>query len=162
MNNFGFFKVLNDTIAYGMVHENSSIYSNWPQKFIFSKNMLGGCESFVDNDNDGYYSNVDCDDSNPQVFPGALEVPCNGIDENCNGMDDDIVIFDPSFSVTTICSGDRSMITVTPSNNGQIYWYDNPSGSSPIDSGTVFITPFLRNNTVYYFEESKDSDGPAA
>ena len=41
-----------------------------------------------DNDHDGYDQSVDCDDNNPDVHPGALEI-CNGIDDDCNGLIDD-------------------------------------------------------------------------
>ena len=48
-----------------------------------------GC---VDNDNDQHGLNCpagpDCDDSNNLKFPGNPEV-CDGIDNDCNGMDDD-------------------------------------------------------------------------
>ncbi len=55
----------------------------------------------VDNDGDGYYTIVvkdkqkDCDDSNDAIFPGANDIPGDGIDQDCNGEDAPFV-FDPS------------------------------------------------------------------
>ncbi len=64
---------------------------------------------YMDSDNDGYgditnpvefctsippfgYSqnNQDCNDQNATINPSAQEIPCNVIDENCNGLEDDI------------------------------------------------------------------------
>jgi subtilase family serine protease len=41
----------------------------------------------VDRDGDKYYSDVDCDDNDPDVYPGAPEI-CNGKDNNCDGLID--------------------------------------------------------------------------
>jgi len=52
----------------------------------------------IDNDGDGYgdpasaactHPELNCDDGNPSVNPGATEVCGNGIDDNCNGLADE-------------------------------------------------------------------------
>ena len=40
-----------------------------------------------DEDGDGHASDVDCDDADPAVYPGATEIPDDGTDQDCDGHD---------------------------------------------------------------------------
>lgn len=66
--------------------------------------------SICDKDADGFAANVDCDDSNPLVFPGQIEVPYNGIDDDCDleTLDDDLD--QDGFLLADDCDDDNSDI----------------------------------------------------
>ena len=64
-----------------------------------ASHLAHGDVQLIDDDNDGYVTQandcglpVDCDDSNAAINPGTLEIPYNGIDDDCNPAtpDDDL------------------------------------------------------------------------
>jgi hypothetical protein len=82
-----------------------------------SPDGLGVCQKATssqcyDVDSDGFFAGIgcesveraDCDDTNPQVSPGGVEV-CNGIDDNCDGQIDANVAADGT--VTPMADGER-------------------------------------------------------
>ncbi len=54
-------------------------------KVIF-KTMTMQIPETADEDGDGFNSDVDCDDMNPDVNPGQMEIVNNDIDEDCDGV----------------------------------------------------------------------------
>jgi methylmalonyl-CoA mutase cobalamin-binding subunit len=57
-----------------------------PDQSDWNNDGIGdNCQDF---DGDGFLGSVDCDDSNPNIHPGALEI-CNGKDDNCSGQADE-------------------------------------------------------------------------
>lgn len=54
---------------------------------VLSFSLLIGQQQFskkIDKDKDGYHQGIDCDDNDPNVFPGAPEL-ADGKDNDCDG-----------------------------------------------------------------------------
>ena len=76
-----------------------------------------GADDPQDLDNDGFLSDVDCNDADPAVYPGAEEVCDDGIDNDCDGVPDDgcpTSLSEAPASLLGERSGDRAGASFAP------------------------------------------------
>jgi len=91
------------TIAEGTLIENTAdIYFDLNPPIITNTTDNVMIYSF-DVDEDGYDIFTDCDDTNPDVNPGNVEVAYNGIDEDCNELTLDDDLDEDGFGIADDC-----------------------------------------------------------
>ena len=91
--------------------------------------------------------------SNPAYHPKGYIVEYGGmLGDNPTNIQATTRIFIPQILSTvdaTICESGTAIIFATAS-DGEILWFDMPTGGTPIGNGNNFTTPFLTNTTVFY------------
>ncbi|MEC7985149.1 MAG: MopE-related protein, partial [Myxococcota bacterium] len=109
-------------------------------------------DCMTDFDDDGYgddnpsvsaTAGTDCDDDDDTIYPGASEVQGDGIDQDCNGADEEIVVewadVQSILSSCMGCHGNSGGLTITYDNivNG------SPSSTPAVDAqtGLGYIEP---------------------
>jgi Putative metal-binding motif len=63
-----------------------------------------------DLDGDGFFAGQDCNDLDPAIRPGAVEVPGNAVDENCDGIRDELPMISAGVSTSWTVRGRRVRI----------------------------------------------------
>jgi choline-sulfatase len=70
--------------------EGAPAYAAVDEHALGLRALLGVARRLTDRDGDGFsarFGGGDCDDSRPDVYPGAEDIPGDGIDQNCEGGD---------------------------------------------------------------------------
>ena len=131
---------------------------------------------FVDADEDGFIAQEDCDDSNPNVYPGAPEL-CDGLDNNCSGVvDDSLTIYTYYRDVDADGYGDNDLRVDTCAAEAPVGFVsvgnDCDDADPAINPGAVEACDAIDNNCdgqineglerfTYYYDSDSDGFGVA-
>ncbi len=116
---------------------------------------LSGIEGCATSPPNGFvFNNLDCDDTNANIKPTATEIPCNKIDENCNGIADDAILPLPWVKNDTLCAGEKAILKTKTAAKGQFFWYDSAITTQTIATGDSLVTNVLTATKNYYVKDS--------
>jgi len=131
------------------------LLSDGDEVYIYGTNPL---VFDADGDSDGFYWFQDCNDSNPDVYPNALEV-LNGIDDDCNGS------WDEGFNLTDADSD--GLYDFEEYHGYGTDWQNSDTDGDGLEDGAevvIYTTdPLVKDNDsdmdgYYWFEDCDDTN----
>ena len=169
--NFPGIKLLNNKISFGRVTffgiTESDFWTNEARELF--KRSLAFTLNGYDGDNDSYDSilvgGLDCNDNNVSIHPGAIDIPYDGIDQNCDGHDLTDVDNDGYSSI--IIGGNDCNDNNVSIHLGAVELLDDVDQNCVNDKpillsqlpGTIFAEDTIRNNVYNLSSYFKDPDG---
>ena len=111
-----FMNVEGDNFASELINisviEGADYFIEWDNKwaidsFVFSFQFVA---DIVDLDGDGFTSEEDCDDTNPDVNPNQVEIVYNGLDDDCNSSTPDDDLDQDGFLIADDCDDNNPNI----------------------------------------------------
>ncbi len=100
--------VVGFVVAAARVPEGSAAFRALEDGSLGMRLGLGTARTLTDGDGDGYsasFGGGDCDDRRPDTYPGASDVPRDGIDQNCEGGDATALAVTPASASATGATG---------------------------------------------------------